>query len=155
MTDLIDLDGLVPPKFEGIQHHHEFKAPILNSTKSAVAGFWLVLVPALFLALVTMKYYFFINLHFFDLMEEFMANLDKSAGLKWVSPILLMVAPIVALAVNTLAILHVALRKENKELVLTIKLRWLNLVFIVISLAIVGTFLLYLISENIHHLKGL
>lgn len=153
--DTNDLDQLVPPKFEGIQHHRGLKVPILNSTQSAVAGFWLVLVPALFLALVTMKYYFMINLHFFDLVEDSMANLDKSAGLKWISPVLLVAAPIAGLVVNLLAILHVVYQQESREIVLTVKLRWLNLVFVGVSLVILFTFFLYLITENIHHLKGM
>jgi hypothetical protein len=57
----------------------------------------------------------------------------------------------VGLALNLLSILHVAIEPAHKELVVTIKLRWVNILLAGLTLGIVGIFMLYALIENIRH----
>ena len=61
----------------------------------------------------------------------------------------LLIAPLIAVVINLLAILHVAFDKRRNELILTVKMRFWNLFWAIIGLGIVGMFFLYLIVENV------
>jgi len=98
---------------------------------------------------VFMKHYFMIDLHIFTIIEEFIASIDKTIPM--LSPLLLVGFPLVAVLINALAILHVAFDRERRELIATVRVRWLNLAFILLGLTLIGIFISYVIIENIHH----
>ena len=145
------LEALETPPFDQIRHQNALKLPILNASRTAAAGFWLVALPAFFLGCVVMKYYFHVNLGFFDTLEDTLADLDRDSFWFWVSPLLLVVAPLVAFVANALAVLHAAFDQSRNELVITVKLRFWNLFLAVVGLGIVAVFCLYLIVENAGH----
>jgi hypothetical protein len=80
-----------------------------------------------------------------------MSDMDKNPTMKWLSPILLVGLPLVGVALNGLAICHFSLKPDENIFQISIKLRWLNIVVLLVSLGLVCIFLGYIIIENIHH----
>ena len=71
------------------------------------------------------------------------------------SPVLLVVFPLLGIAINLLSIMYLSYDKRTNELEINLKLRWPNLLIIVISLGVIAIFSAYLISENLRHLAQL
>jgi hypothetical protein len=141
-----ELGNMKMPDSE-IKSNESVKLTLVQAKKSAALGVWLVAVPLFFLFCVTMKYMFHVNLHFVDVLEETISSLDKSAGTKWLSPLLFMGFPLLSIFLNGLAITHFEVNNK-KQLIITLKLKWTNIFILLVSCGIVGTFLLYLITEN-------
>ena len=129
----------------------EIKLAIVNAQRSATLGIWFIAVPCYFLFCVFMKYYFHVNLGLFDTMVEMMSEMDKNPNMKWLSPILLVGLPLIGVALNGLAICHFSLKPDEKFFQISIKLRWLNILVLALSLGLVCIFIGYAIIENIHH----
>lgn len=144
------METLQKPEIDDLPEMRDFKLVLLNSKKSAALGVWLVAVPLFFLFCMCMKYAFHINLHFFDVVDDTVASIDKSSGIPFLSAILLVGLPILGFAVNALSLIHVQFEKQlsGRKLLISIKMQWTNIIIMTISFLIVCIFLLYLISEN-------
>ena len=145
------LDNLKTPQVKDLPHSEPLKLTILNARKSAALGVWLILIPAFFLFSVCMKYYFMQNWHIIDTFEEVMSSLDRSSSTHFLSPLLFVGFPMIAIVLNALSLLHIQLNRSTRELIVTVKLRWPNLLLLCISSCILGIFLLYAITETIRH----
>ena len=130
------------------------KLAIMNSKKSAAMGVWFLIVPCYFLFMVVMKYYFNVNLHVIDIFEDFVASLDKSPLTKFITPVFFVGLPIVGIIINLLSIMFFEYDKEKKQINISIKLKAVNILIAILCLVVVSIFVLYLITENIHHFTG-
>jgi hypothetical protein len=144
------MENLKKPHVE-IDPPAEIKLAILNAKRSATLGIWLVILPYVFLACMVMKYELNLNFGFLDAFSNLVGKLDESPILWWIQPLILFVLPTAGIILNALAIMHVSIDRIAKSITVTIKLKWLNLVIIGVSAAIICFFLLYLIGENLHH----
>lgn len=147
------LENISKPDTSGVKPLKEIKLSILSVRKSAALGMWFIFIPCFFLFCVLMKYFFHVNTHLIDTVEDIVASIDKSSGIPFLSPLLLVGLPFAGVVINALAITHVSLGRQ--EAVITLKLKWLNILVLVISLCIILIFLLYLITENSEHLKNI
>ncbi|MBM2845268.1 MAG: hypothetical protein HW407_580 [Bacteroidetes bacterium] len=156
------LSDLKVPDVTPESHKRQLKLTLFDARKSAALAVWLVAVPCFFLFAVFMKHYFMIDLHIFTIIEESIASIDKTIPM--LSPILLVGFPLIAVLINALAILHVSIDRERREVILhvsidrerreviaTVKVRWINLACILLGLTLIGIFISYVIIENIHH----
>jgi H+/gluconate symporter-like permease len=148
------MEDLKTPGVESISHYRELKLMMLNARKSAAIGFWFLAIPCYFLFCVFMKYYFHVNLHFFDIIIDMMSDLDKTPGMKFLSPVLLVGLPLVAIMLNALSIMHFQYEKSWKEIKISVRLRWINIFIILVSAVLVCIFLFYVIIENAHHVQN-
>lgn len=62
-------------------------------------------------------------------------------------------APLAAIALNLLAIMHVEINPARRELVATFKLRVLNLFIIAVAAFVVMMLAMHAIAESGHHLR--
>jgi len=111
-------------------------------------GVWFIVVPCFFIACVFMKYIFHVRLGLLDTFEEMIFALDKNPRTGWIQPVLLVGLPIVSIIVNTLSITHFKWDSTTHSFLITFKVRWVNIIILLISAGIVAIFLLYLITEN-------
>jgi hypothetical protein len=82
-----------------------------------------------------------------------MARLDsKTSSLRILSPLVLAGGPLLALALNLLAILHVDFDRRHRELLITVKLRVVNLIIAGASAGILLMLVAHIISERGRHL---
>lgn len=149
------MENLKVPEIDPGEHPKMVKMAIMNAERSAALGVWLIVVPCYFLFCVCMYYFFHLKLNWFASMFNLMASLDKNPYLRFLSPILLVILPIVNIIINALSIMHVQYTKMGpeqgklREFSITIKVKIWNILLILVSLAIVFTFIAYIITENI------
>ena len=149
------MENLNVPEVNPAGHTDKVKMAIMNAERSAALGVWLVAVPCYFLACVFMYYFFNRQVSWFGAMFKLAEGLDKTPGIDFMAPIVLVVLPIVCIIINALAITHVHYEKNAsakpgaKEFVISIKLKTWNILLILISLAIVFIFIAYTMTENI------
>ena len=136
------LQKMHKPQIESATHQLQLKITLLNAKRSAGIGVILIIIPCLFLAAVLMKYFMHINLPSFSALEEWMADKNHNVLIKMLIPLLLIGAPFTALIFNLLAILHFNFEKKVNELIITVKLKWLNIIISLICMLILFCFLL-------------
>jgi hypothetical protein len=146
------MKSLKKPDVQASQYQQLFKLTLVNTQKSAFWGVWFLVVPLFFFACVVMKYLFNIKLGLSDTFIETMAALDtKSSGGHILTLLLFIVLPMAGIVLNLLSVMHFVYDKAERSLVVTLKLRWFNIVLAVISLAVVAMVCLYAITENARH----
>ncbi|MEZ4905630.1 MAG: hypothetical protein R2822_29640 [Spirosomataceae bacterium] len=141
------------------EHQMYLKLPLLHARKSAAIGWWLVALPCFMLACVIMKEIFKADYAVIDTFFNTLSTFDRAHGW-WFSPLLFFIFPLMAAAMNLLALLNVIYDKAHKELIITIKLRFWNLFLIVLGFALALIIGFYVIIENsveksMHHLEQL
>jgi hypothetical protein len=154
---LKQMENLKVPIIDPQQHPARVKMAIMNSARSAAIGVWFIVIPCCFLLCVCIYYFFYQGAHsnWFASMYATIARLGNIPYIDFLAPVLLFVLPIGATAINALAIIHVGYENhtanENKvkELIITIKLKRLNILLIIISLLIIGAFMGYVMTTSI------
>ena len=126
----------------------QIKLAILNAKRSAAWGIWFLVIPVIFFVCIAIKEFLGWNWGFAEHFLDGMADLDKTTGFPIITIVLFIVLPGIGAIVNLLAIMHFVYDRLTKELIITIKLKWLNMILGAISTAIIGVILLYAISEN-------
>jgi len=129
------------------EHQMYLKLPLLNARKSAAIGWWLVALPCFMLACVIMKEIFKADYHVIDAFFDTLSTFDRAHGW-WFSPLLFLIFPLLAAAMNLLALLNVMYDQARKGVIITIKLRFRNLLLIFIGLGVALIIGFYVIIEN-------
>ena len=136
-------------------HQQEFRLTLLNTKKSAVLGIALLILPLLFLSGVILKHYLQIDFGILTSVYEWIGDMDHKYGnnsiLNWIIRILLIFGPLVAIGINLISILHMRYEKATKEIVISLKLKWLNWTIITVCSTIFVIFFIYLVIENNGH----
>jgi hypothetical protein len=127
----------------------QLKLMILSTRSSATLGVWIIIIPLLFLFFVILKYYFRMNTEFLSDVEIFIGKVDKNPITWFLQPLLLLVLPFASILINLLAITQIHWQPELKILNFSVKLKWLNIIIMLVSTIIVTIFILYLITENL------
>lgn len=152
---LKQMENLKVPDVNPSQHQNTVKMAIMNASRSAALGVWLIAVPCYFLLCVFMFYFFHARMGWFAAMFSLMSGLAKVPFIDFLGPVVLFVLPTVCIIINVLSILHVGVktidpdRRKVKEVSITIKVKLWNIVLILISLAIVFVFISYVMTESI------
>jgi hypothetical protein len=107
-----------------------------------------LVVPMIFFACVVTDKLLPVNWGPLDNFGNWMAIMDKQPPTKWLTPLLFVVLPAIGAVANLLAIMHFSYDKLAKELLVAIKIKWLNIALAIISIAFLGIVLLYGIVEN-------
>ncbi len=144
LEDMAKPTGAVKPPVE-------IKLAIINAQRSAVLGIWFIIVPCYFLLCVFMYYYFHVEFGIFGSMFEMLLMLDKDPYMWILGPILLIGLPLISIILNALAITHFSFDRNEKILAISIKFRWMNIILLLISFAIVCAFIGYAFVENIQY----
>src|SRR6266404_4147362 len=99
------LESVQPPALSSATQQKQLKLVLVSARRSSRIGFILVTAPCLFLFGVILKYGFRVGIPWFSMIEEKISEIDHTF-FRFVPPLILVGAPLVALAVNLLAILH-------------------------------------------------
>lgn len=151
-NDLLNkMDNMKKPGFESIEPDKRLQLAIVNSKKSAAIGAWLLVVPCFFLFMMLSKYFLNINLHVIDIFEDFIASLDKFPVTKLIAPLFFVGLPIAGIILNLLSIMFFDYNKKQKRINISLKVKPLNILIIIFSIAVLSVFAIYLIKENLHH----
>jgi hypothetical protein len=142
------LQNITLPDGDGIKNSTAFKMALLNTRRSSSIGFLFIILPCLFLAGVLITHILGFNFPLFNQVEEQMAAMDKKAGIKWITPFMLIGLPIIGIAANLLAIMHFTLDRIKNELIISIKYSLRNIMVLLISFIVIGIFALYIITDH-------
>jgi hypothetical protein len=152
---LKQMETLNIPEVKPGFHLQPVKVAIMNAQRSAALGAWLIAVPCYFLLCVFMYYLFHPHMSWFGAMFSLLSGLDKMPYADYTVPLLMVVLPIVCIIINGLAIIHVQTTPIDKdtikarEVVITIKVKFWNIMLILLSLVIICTFIGYAMTQNI------
>jgi hypothetical protein len=141
------LEACRPGDVSSEAHRKQLKLTLVSARRSSRIGFFLVALPCLFMLGVILKYYLGLRMAAFSGIEEGMAQIDRTL-FRFVPPLILVGGPLIALALNLLAIMHFQLDGPRRELQMTVKLRIVNLLICAVCAAILGMIFLYIIAEN-------
>jgi len=146
------MENMDQPSVDVSMHQKEFRLTLLNVKKSAFAGIILLIMPLIFLTGVILKHYLQLNLGILTFIYEWIGNMDQRYGdksiLNWFIRTLLILGPLLAIALNLIAVTYYRYEKSSKELILSFKLKWLNWLIILICSLVFAVFFLYLVTEN-------
>ena len=142
-----NLESLNPPEISGSAHQRQLKLTLLNASKSSLLGAILVVVPCVFIFGIFLKYQLRLRLGWLTAVEEWMARIDHT-WLWFIPPTFLVGIPLLVLALNLLAILHVQIPPSRRELLLTVKLKAANLCICAVCLLILAVVFLHVIAER-------
>lgn len=142
------MEELKKPDVVADASRRQVKLTIMNAKKSAFWGIWFLIVPLLFFVSIAIKELLHLDWGLSTGLIEKMAELDRNSATKWLTPVLFVLLPAACALANLLAIMHFSYDKLTRELLVAIKIKWLNIALAVISIAFVGMVLLYGIIET-------
>lgn len=142
------MEDLKKPEVNADASRRQLKLTIVNARKSAWWGIWFLVIPAVFFACVIIQELMHWDWGPADNFTTWMSEMDKQPPTKWLTPLLFVVLPAIGAVANLLAIMHFSYDKLAKELLVAIKIKWLNIALAIISIAFLGMVLLYGIIEN-------
>ncbi|PYI93303.1 MAG: hypothetical protein DME97_06095 [Verrucomicrobia bacterium] len=141
------LENISPPEISAPAHQRQLKLTLLNASKSSLLGAFLVVVPCIFIFGIFLKYQLRVRTGWITAVEEWMLRIDHT-WLWFIPPLLLVGAPLVALTINLLALLHVRLVSARRELQITLKLKPANLCVCALCLLILAAVFIHVIGER-------
>ncbi len=148
------MENLEQPTVDVSRHQREFRLTLLNTRKSAILGAILLILPLLFISGVIFKHYLQIDLGILTSVYEWIGDIDHKYGdnsvMNWIIRFFLIIGPLVAVVINFLSIFHIRYEKVSREIVMSIRLKWLNLAIILFCSVIFLIFISYLILENVN-----
>ena len=145
------MEKLQKPSVNPEAAERQFKLMLMNTRKSAIWGIWLILIPFLFLLANVLKETFGWNWGISNAFIEFVARLDQQTSTSWLTPVIFVLLPGIAIIINILAIVHFTYNKSSRELTITIKMNWKNIILIKITLLMLAVMALYIVSEHAAH----
>lgn len=140
------LESMDPPEISTPTHQRQLKLTLLSASRSSFLGLFLVTLPCVFIFGVFLKYDLRLRTGWLTAVEEWMARIDHT-WLWFIPPLLLVGAPLVALAINLLALMHVQLDQVRRELQITVKLKLVNLCLCAVCLLILAVVFLHVVGE--------
>jgi hypothetical protein len=136
------LGGMDVPQVKKIGHQEELKIPLLSYRKSSKAGLWLLVLPVIAMLTMVLKYDVGVASSLVDGLKQMFGAIDRNPVFTYLIPMILLGLPLAVLVINFMAICHFARLRDQRELIITIKLRAMNLALVLVSFAIVVYFLL-------------
>ncbi len=145
------MENLTTPQIRSESTKRILKITLLNSRKSAGIGLLLIALPFVFMLGNVLKYNLGIDIGFINLFVQWIGSFDTIPFVNWIVRILLLGGPMIAILINLMAITHFYTDKKANEFIITLKLRWLNILIILFCSLIMFLFFSYLIVENLNH----
>jgi lantibiotic transport system permease protein len=140
------MENLKKPEINADASRRQIRLAIMNARKSAAWGIWLLIIPLLFFKSFIVIEIFNWDLGIFNTIGEWMRSLDNAAP--WSSPIIFILLPGIAALVNMLAIMHFVYDRSTRELIVTIKMKWLNIFLVLVSAVMLSVIAMFVIVDN-------
>jgi hypothetical protein len=143
---LKQMENLSIPDVDPSLHQQKVKMTIMNAERSAALGVWLIVLPAYFLICALMSAFFHNKAIDSWLFGMIFSGFNKGTAI--LLDILFFGLPIVCIIINLLAIVHVRVvhisptQRKYKEFSITIKLKFWNVLLILISTTLLILFII-------------
>lgn len=141
------LEEMHAPQVNAPAHQKQIKLALLNTSRSSRLGVLLVALPCTFVFAIFLKYQLRFRIDALTAFEEWMSKIDHTA-FWFVVPLLLVGAPLLALALNVLALMHLQVDRVRRELQMSVKLKLANLIICAVSVMILAAVFVHVIGER-------
>lgn len=143
------LETLQRPGAMNDEHKQELKLTLLNAKRTAWWGTLLIIIPALFLTGVFLKYILGTGI-IFDPLDKYIFGPLVHSKYKFLEPLLLFILPLFVLVINIIAITHFSIKRSdgNIDVLISVKRKWWNWLIIVISAIVVAIIFLYALKGD-------
>ena len=142
------MENLSTPNTGFVKHQEILKIGMMNARKSARIGIVFILIPMVLIVIGYLKIRLLIQWDFFNRLYQFVSNQHQSGVFSWVSHIILIGLPLLAILINLLAITHFYIDKQNKELIVTVRYRLKNLTILLLSTVLLVIVFMYVLLLN-------
>lgn len=143
------MENLTPPNTDFVKHQEVLKIGLMNARKSARIGIVFILVPIVLIIAVYVKFKLLSHWDFFTNFEMFVLKQNQTGLLNWVH-LFFIAFPILAIIINLLAITHFYINKQTKELIISIRYQFKNVIVLLISaIMIIGVFIYVLLLNKV------
>ena len=143
------MENLTPPNTDFVKHQEVLKIGLLNARKSARIGIIFILAPILLIVAVYVKFKLLSHWDFFTNFEMFISKQHQTGLLNW-AHLLIIAFPILAIIINLLAITHFYINKQTKELIISIRYQFKNMIVLLLSaIMILGVFIYVLFLNKL------
>ncbi len=134
------LGAIDPPEPDKITHHEDLKIPLLRYKRSSKVGLLLLILPAIVALTSILRRELGISVSFFKDMTRALAAIDGHPVLSIIIPLIAIGLPCTAMVINLLSFAHCDVAREQKEMLITLKYRPVNIAIVVLSFAILVFF---------------
>ena len=148
----VNLDALPLPRPRHEALKAQLRLTLLDARASSRIGFALVFAPAAFVLGVILRYGFQLPVPGFGALEAGLGWIERQPYVPLLAPLLLVGAPLLALCLNALAIVHLRVDRARRELSFTLKLRAVNLLVMAVAVLSVALVLVHVLAERSRHL---
>jgi hypothetical protein len=146
------LDTLQRPAVSAEALKAQLRLTLVSVRTSSRLGAGLIALPGLFLFGVILHYGFGLPVPGFATLEGALTSLEQQRYGVLLTALILVGAPLLALTLNLLALIHVQVDRGRRELQITLRLRPLSLIVALLAALIVALVAMHVIAERAHHL---
>jgi hypothetical protein len=115
----------------------------LNTKRSTALSVWFILIPIYLIFCAIMKMSFNLQLHLFDIFDEFFKSFNHGIFGQIIAPSLMLGLPAVAIIINMLAVLEMYYDRTTRELRIRLKNKPLNFLILLLAILVLGLFVVY------------
>jgi hypothetical protein len=142
------MENLETPETGFVKHQEVLKIGLVNAKKSARIGILFIVIPIVVVILAYIKILVLMHFDFFTNLSQFVNKQNQPNSYVWIFHVILLALPLVGIIVNLLAISHFYINKTTKELIITLKYRFVNVIVLIISVLIFLSVLWYVMFIN-------
>ena len=147
------MDNLEKPKIDISRHKEALRIRLLNSKRSSRLGLVLMALPCLFLFGLLIKEYLGLDIglltYIYDVVSENDRRYGDTSVVNWLFRLLVLGGIPLAIYLNISSLLYIRYEKDSRELFISFKIKWLNILVALAGLMVFLIFFGYLITENI------
>jgi hypothetical protein len=153
MSDDPQFANATPPPIPTTRLQAQVRLAVTSVRTSSRIGVVLITLPALFLFAIIVHYGFGIPVPGLGMAERLLHWIERRPYVRVLSPLLLVGAPLLAVVLNLLAIVHVAFDRPRRELAVYFKLRAANVLIIAAGVFITALVFMHILMEAVHHAR--
>jgi hypothetical protein len=114
-----------------------------DTKRVAAISIWLIAIPFYLIFCAVMKLSFNLHLHLFDILDEFYGSVNDGIIGKFAAPALMLGLPAITIIINMMSVLEMYYDRSSRELRIRFKNKPLNLLILLLSILILGLFVVY------------
>ncbi len=145
------LEELKVPEIQYLKHQEKIKEKIMSAERSAALSIWFFLIPAYLIFCAAMKIYFNVQLHLFDMLDDFYLQINNSLPGNFLAPFIMFGLPGAAIIINMLAVMEFKLDRAEHELKIRVKYKPINIMIVLLGILILGLFVIYWLTKFVQN----
>lgn len=110
---------------------------------------WLIVIPLYLIFCAVMKISFNVQLHLFDVLDQFYKSLNNGVFGNFTALLLMLGLPVASIILNMISLLEMYYENKEREIRIRVKDKPINMLMILISILVLGLFLVYWFTRGL------